>query len=122
MDLANDAASPSPWQYGTGEFDPAGGRVDSFAPFAVFVSDRWQGDAILPAPHSGKAVLRAAGGEPGEQPSEAVIRRWVSPVAGTVSIGVRKEFGVAAYSNSGAAVNQIAKTVGTGNAQASAIV
>ena len=41
---------------------------------------------MLPASRSGKAVLRAAGGEPGEQPDQAVIRRWVSPVSGTLSI------------------------------------
>jgi hypothetical protein len=76
----------SPWQYGTGRLDSAGGRVESFTPFAVFLSDRWQGGAILPASHGGKAVLRAAGGEPGEQPGEAVVRRWMSPVSGTISI------------------------------------
>ena len=67
-------------------FDAAGGRVESFTPFAVFVSDRWQGGSVLPASRGGKAVLRAAGGEPGEQPDEAVVRRWVSPVSGTLSI------------------------------------
>ena len=41
---------------------------------------------MLPASHSGKAVLRAAGGEPGEQPDQAVVRRWVSPVSGKLNI------------------------------------
>ena len=41
---------------------------------------------MLPAAHGNKAVLRAGGGEPGEQPGEAVVRRWVSPVSGTLSI------------------------------------
>ena len=57
--------SASPWQYGTGEFRADTGRVESFTPFTVFVSDRWQGGSVLPAARSGKAVLRAAGGEPG---------------------------------------------------------
>jgi hypothetical protein len=83
---AVDEAPPSPWQYGTGEFRVDTDRVESFTPFAVFVSDRWQGGSVLPASRSGKAVLRAAGGEPGEQPDQAVIRRWVSPVSGTLSI------------------------------------
>jgi hypothetical protein len=69
----------SPWQYGTG-------GLESFTPLTVFVSDRWQPGAVLPASRGGKAVLRAAGGEPGEQPGEAVVRRWVSPVSGTLSI------------------------------------
>ena len=72
------AGAPSPWQYGIGE--------SSFTPFPFFVADRWQGGSVLPAEKFGKAVLRATGGEPGEQPDQAVILRWVSPVAGTLSI------------------------------------
>jgi Protein of unknown function (DUF1553)/Protein of unknown function (DUF1549)/Planctomycete cytochrome C len=79
-------ASASPWQYGTGEFRVDTDRIESFTPFTVFASDRWQGGSVLPASHSGKAVLRAAGGEPGEQPDQAVIRRWVSPVSGKLSV------------------------------------
>ncbi|MEJ7607050.1 MAG: DUF1549 and DUF1553 domain-containing protein [Bryobacteraceae bacterium] len=73
------AKSPedSPWQYGTGE---------PFTPLPVFVPDQWQGGAILPSARSGKAVLRAAGGEPGEELQQAVVRRWVSPVSGKLSI------------------------------------
>jgi hypothetical protein len=77
---------PGPWQYGTGEFRPETGSVATFTPFPAFASDRWQGGGVLPAPHSGKAVLRASGGEPGELPSQAVIRRWVSPVSGKLII------------------------------------
>jgi uncharacterized protein DUF1553/uncharacterized protein DUF1549/cytochrome c len=78
--------SISPWQYGTGQFRAETGHVESFRPFPVFVADRWQGGSVLPAPGFGKAVLGAAGGEPGEQPYQAVIRRWVSPVSGTLTI------------------------------------
>ena len=42
---------PSPWQYGTGEFRADTGRVESFTPFPIFVPDRWQGGAALPAAH-----------------------------------------------------------------------
>jgi hypothetical protein len=75
-----------PWRYGTGEFRADVGHLGSFAPFPTFVADRWQGGAALPARQSGKAVLRATGGEPGEQVNQAVIRRWVSPVSGKLSI------------------------------------
>jgi len=68
----------SPWRYGTG--------LESFTPFATFIGDRWQGGAALPAAHSGKAALTTTGGEPGEQPNQAVVRRWVSPVSGKLSI------------------------------------
>ena len=85
-DTGGDAAAASVWQYGTGRLDSAGERVTAFTPFPVFVSDRWQGGDVLPASHGGKAVLRAAGGEPGEQSGEAVVRRWVSPVSGSIGI------------------------------------
>jgi hypothetical protein len=83
-----DTPSASTWQYGTGELRGAGeaARVASFTRFTVFVSDRWQGGSVLPASRTAKAVLSAAGGEPGERPDQAVIRSWVSPVSGTLEI------------------------------------
>jgi len=55
-------------------------------PFPVFTGDRWQGGPALPAGPFGNASLRAAGGEPGELPGQAVILRWVSPVSGSIGI------------------------------------
>jgi hypothetical protein len=80
------APSASPWRYGTGAIRGDTGQIESFTPFTVFVPDAWQGGSLLPAAHSGKAVLRAGGGEPGERPDQAVIRRWISPVSGTLNI------------------------------------
>ena len=57
----------------------------SFTPFAVFLSDRWQG-GTMPAPHGGRPRCERSGGEPGERPEEAVVRRWTSPVSGALSI------------------------------------
>jgi hypothetical protein len=85
-DTSDAAQTRSSWQYGSGEFRADKGRVETFAPFALFVADRWQGAAVLPAVVSGKGVLRAAGGEPGEQPGQAVVRRWVSRVEGKLNI------------------------------------
>jgi hypothetical protein len=68
-----------PWRYGT--YEAATGEL---VPFPLFTGDRWQGGPNLPAERHGKAVLRASGGEPGE--AEPVVRRWVSPDAGKVSI------------------------------------
>jgi hypothetical protein len=79
-DQATAAVSaPSPWQYGIG-------GNGSFTPFPTFVDERWQGGSVLPAGNFGKAVLRPAGGEPGERPEQAVVLRWMSPVAGTLGI------------------------------------
>src|SRR5262249_47662646 len=81
----SEAAPSSPaWQYGTGSVREE--KVEHFTPFMIFAADRWQGGASLPAPHSGTAALRANGGQPGEQPDQAVVRRWVSPVAGELTI------------------------------------
>jgi len=83
---AAGADAASPWQYGVAEFRADTGRVESFTSFTVFASDRWQGGSVLPATRSGKAMIRAAGGEPGWQPDQAVVRRWVSPVSGKLSM------------------------------------
>jgi hypothetical protein len=79
------APETSAWRYGVGEFDAAAGRVKTFTPFPYF-DDSWQGGSILPDPHSGGARLNSAGGQPGEGPQHATIRRWVSPVAGKIDI------------------------------------
>jgi hypothetical protein len=74
---AAESATGSPWQYGIGE---------PFMPFTIFIPDQWQGGATLPAGRFGKAILRAGGGEPGEDLNQAVVRRWVSPVSGKLNI------------------------------------
>ena len=75
---AATTAAASAWSYGTGR--------DAFTAFVVFDADRWQGGAALPAAKSGKAQLRATGGEPGETAEQAVVRRWTSPAAGPITI------------------------------------
>ena len=85
----DDAAAPtgvSPWQYGLGEFDAASSRIKTFTPFQVFTGDSWQGASMLPDPAAGMAKLDTEGGEPGDGPRQAVIRRWTSPVDGKISI------------------------------------
>jgi hypothetical protein len=79
------ATPASAWQYGFGEFDASAGRIKSFTPFTYF-DESWQGAPTLPDPIGGSARLRAAGGQPGEDPQHAVIRRWVGPVAGKIDI------------------------------------
>jgi mono/diheme cytochrome c family protein len=96
------AVAPSAWQYGFGEYDAAKQRLVSFQPFPVFVSadqqlawlasqfmvftETWQVSHLLPDPVVGFAHLSATGGEPGEGPRHAVVRRWVAPADGTLSI------------------------------------
>ncbi len=80
------APAANPWRYGTGLFDSASGKVISFEEFPVFGADAWQGAAVLPAARSGKAVVDAEGGKPGDLPHQAVVRRWTSPVTGAITI------------------------------------
>ncbi|HYO81413.1 MAG TPA: DUF1553 domain-containing protein, partial [Bryobacteraceae bacterium] len=74
----SQAAAAPAWQYGTLDSSKA------FVPFPTFVGDRWQGGPVLPTTQHGKAFLRASNGEPGER--EPVVRRWVSPASGKISI------------------------------------
>jgi hypothetical protein len=74
-----DRAAPLPWAYGLGD-----GRT--FTPFRFFTGDSWQAGSMLPDADLGKGRLRANGGEPGDDASQSVIRRWTSPVAGKISI------------------------------------
>src|SRR5262249_43499339 len=68
-----------------GDCDASTGRVKSFTAFSYF-DEAWQGAPTLPDPAAGGARLGAAGGQPGEDRQHAVIRRWVSPVAGKIDI------------------------------------
>ena len=80
------AGEVSPWKYGIGEYDGATERVKTFSPFRVFTGEGWQGASMLPDAVTGKARLNADGGEPGDNSRCAVIRRWISPASGKVSI------------------------------------
>jgi len=78
-DAMPTAQSVSPWEYGTLNV-----KSQKITAFPTFAGDRWQGGPVLPAAGHGKASLRAGGGEPGE--TEPVVRRWVSPMSGKLSI------------------------------------
>lgn len=79
-----EVSTPSPWQYGIGNHRAT--ASDSFQAFPVYAAEQWQGGGALPAGDFGKAALHATGGEPGERADQTVIRRWASPVTGTIGI------------------------------------
>jgi hypothetical protein len=84
---SNAEATTMPvWQYGIGEYRVDTGKISGFTPFSTFIPDRWQGGPALPAADSGKAVLTPTGGEAGERPNQAAVRRWTSPVSGKINI------------------------------------
>jgi mono/diheme cytochrome c family protein len=87
-DATNLATKPAPsvWQYGYGEFDDSTKKLKSFTALPYFNEDAWQGGATWPDAKLGWAQLTATGGHAGNDPQHAVIRRWVSPIDGTVSV------------------------------------
>ena len=74
------------WHYGYGEFDESTKRVKSFTPFGFFTGGQWQVGRDFPDKEFGHLLLRAEGGHPGQTQARAVIRRWVAPRDGTVTV------------------------------------
>jgi hypothetical protein len=83
---AAEANPDSPWRYGSGKLNPANGKIESFRHFEYALDERLQHGPSLPAADGGHASLTANGGSPGDNLDQAVIRRWVSPLNGTISI------------------------------------
>jgi hypothetical protein len=97
---AVDPGGPQPrvWRYGTGAFDEQTARVKSFQEFAHWTGEKnllplatdkglsWQAGPEMPDPKAGFAMLAAERGFPGPDLRHAVIRRWIAPRDGTVSI------------------------------------
>ncbi|MBI82602.1 MAG: hypothetical protein CMJ81_05345 [Planctomycetaceae bacterium] len=87
FDLSGFQGLESDWDCGWGDWDQDGQRVTRFAPFPHWTGQAWQGGQQLPDPELGAAMLGTSGGHPGEQ--LAVIRRWVAPRAGQLTISGR---------------------------------
>ena len=85
---ADAAALPIPggWAPGWGTFDPQSDRVRDFAALMNQKDGRVGPSESFPDPQLGHLHLTATGGHPGRGSAQAVIRRWVAPVAGTVRI------------------------------------
>ncbi len=74
------------WHYGTGAWDEPARRLAGFTPLPHATGSAWQGDAAYPGGDTGWAQLTATGGHPGNTRAHAVVRRWVAPASGTVSV------------------------------------
>ncbi len=80
------ADASAAWRYGWGAWDEKTGRVTAFTPLKVFKENRWQAGDALPDPAAGWVLVSASGGHPGRDAAHAAIRRWISPITGTVSV------------------------------------
>ncbi|MDB6026050.1 MAG: Protein of unknown function (DUF1553)/Protein of unknown function (DUF1549)/Planctomycete [Verrucomicrobiales bacterium] len=76
----------SSWKYGYGEFDEAAKEIKNFESLPYFNGDAWQGGKNWPDEKLGWAQITATGGHAGNYLAHAVIRRWISPVDGNISI------------------------------------
>jgi len=76
------------WTYGFGAYDSRYKRVVRFTEFPYYslLDGAWQGGEDYPDQRLGAARISADGGSPGPNANIAVIRRWRSPVTGTIKI------------------------------------
>ena len=74
----------SAWLYGYGQFDPAAHHTKLFVRMNNFADKAWHPGNKVPAPKLKGIKLTAEGGTPG--PGFAVIRRWIAPRDGTITI------------------------------------
>ena len=77
-------APAAAWEYGCGEYDPVARRMRDFLPMTVFSDGAWHPDQKLNDRKANGARLTAEGGFPGQV--YAVIRRWVAPRDGVISV------------------------------------
>jgi hypothetical protein len=85
LDEASAVPIPGGWVAGWGTFDAQADRVHTFAALESRRGGRVGPSETFPDPQLGHLHLTATGGHPGRD-AQAVIRRWVAPVAGTVRI------------------------------------
>ena len=83
------AAAPVPadaWRYGWGSYDVTGQRVTDFNPFRFSTGDRWRGGENENDPELGRIYLHSRIGHAGPNSELSVIRRWIAPRGGRLSI------------------------------------
>jgi cytochrome c553 len=74
------------WQYGQGEYDEESRRVKTFKPFEWYLDGEWRNTPMPGDPRTAPAILNGKGGLTYEGKMNALIRRWVAPFDGRVSI------------------------------------
>ena len=77
---------PDAWRYGWGSYSEARQRVSEFQPFPFFANNQWKGGALEIDPELGRANLNSRGGFAGVNSDLAVIRRWIAPRSGKISV------------------------------------
>ena len=86
LQTGQPASKLTAWKYGYGAVNEQQQRVQKFTELTSFVNGRWQGGKQLPDPKLGWVFVDRRGGHPAVSNDRCCIRRWVSPIAGTVTI------------------------------------
>lgn len=89
--LVEQAQTPQPerqerWQVGYGAFDPASQSLGDFRQLPFRSERGWQGGPQLPDEQLGWCLLTASGGHPGNSLGHAVVRRWLAPRDGVITV------------------------------------
>jgi hypothetical protein len=84
--VADPTLPTDPWRYGCGSYNESRKRVTDFAPFTFVANNQWRGGPQEDDPELGRASLHGRGGHAGVSNRLAVIRRWVAPRSGRLSI------------------------------------
>ena len=74
------------WQYGWGGYDAATQRTTNFTPLTHFGKQGYSVSDKFPDPTLGYLVLSGDGGHPGNDVAHAIIRRWIAPQSGVVTV------------------------------------
>jgi hypothetical protein len=61
-------------------------RIHSFTPLPYFSGTAWQGSTSFPDAKLGWVQLSATGGHPGNDLQHVAVRRWTSPIRGTLQL------------------------------------
>ena len=77
------------WTYGYGGVDEKTGKVSNFQALTHWTGSRWQAGPALPDAKLGWVFHDRNGGHPASSDDRCAIRRWTSPVSGTVEIKSR---------------------------------
>lgn len=87
-------ASPEPdvseaskvWSYGFGSVNEKSSRVEDFQMLTHWTGKRWQAGPKLPDAKLGWLFHDRNGGHPASSNDRCAIRRWTSPISGTIAI------------------------------------
>jgi hypothetical protein len=79
-------AEVAAWSYGYGKLEENGESVSTFHPLPHFNGKAWGGGAKWPDGALGWVRLTAIGGHAGTKVEHGAVRRWTSPIEGTIRI------------------------------------